>query len=114
MVRRLQWVAPSGRSESVRSTSSMTCSSPTRRGAPGLGSSNSPSVRSRAKRSRHLPTVCLATPRSVAIAVLLSPAAADRTMRARKASAWAVLRRRAHRSSSARSASLRSSAVGTR
>jgi hypothetical protein len=42
----------------------------------------------------------LATPSSAAIAVLLSPAAARSTIRARRASAWAVLRRRDHPCSS--------------
>ena len=114
IVRRLQCVPPSGRSAGVRSSSAAIRSSSVRRGAPGRGSSSSPSARSRAKRSRHLPAVCSATPRSAATAVLLSPAAARRTMRARRASAWAVLRRRARRWSSVRSASLRSSAAGTR
>jgi hypothetical protein len=41
----LQWLPPCGRSESVRSLSSATCSSPIRRGAPERGSSSSPSVR---------------------------------------------------------------------
>ena len=113
-VRRLHCVPPSGRSASVRSGSAATRSSSVRRGAPGRGSSSSPSARSRAKRSRHLPAVCSATPRSAATAVLLSPAAARRTTRARRAGARAALRRRAQRWSSVRSASLRSSAAGTR
>ena len=110
----LQWVAFSGVASSVRTSSSATRSSVTVRGAPLRGSSRSPSSRSLAKRSRHLPTVCLATPSSAAIAVLLSPSAARSTMRARRASAWAVLRRRAHPSSSACSASLKASVAGTR
>src|SRR5688500_17989177 len=44
MVRRLQWLAFSGRVESVRSTSSATCSSPIRRGAPGRLEAPPPTV----------------------------------------------------------------------
>jgi hypothetical protein len=51
---------------------------------------------------------------AAAVAVLLDPLAARSTIRARGASAWAVLRRRAHPSSSVRSASLSTSVVGTR
>jgi hypothetical protein len=79
MERRLPWRAPSGTAARVRSTRAATCSSPIFRGAPGLGSSSRPPLRSRAKRSRHLPTVGFDTPSSVAIAVLLRPVAARST-----------------------------------
>src|SRR3954453_16499886 len=71
--------APSGTAARVRSTRAAACSSPIFRGAPGLGSSSRPPLRSRAKRSRHLPTVGFDTPSSVAIAVLLRPVAARST-----------------------------------
>lgn len=55
--RELQWVASSGRVSSVATiTASMRASSIVR-GAPGRGSSRSPSSLCAAKRWRHLPTV---------------------------------------------------------
>lgn len=105
--RRLQWVAPAGIASRVRVTSAATASSPIRRGAPLLGSSDSPASRAAAKRSRHLPTVRAQTPASPATAWLVRPSAQRRTMRARSASPCGALLRRAKPSSSARSGSLR-------
>ena len=52
-----QWVASGGVVWSVRPTTYATRSSPTVRGRPDRGASDSPSVRSLTKRRRHLPTV---------------------------------------------------------
>src|SRR5438876_4908848 len=71
-----------------------TAASLKRRGVPGRGSSSSPSRRRRTKRCRHLPTVASATCTLRATSVLLWPAALSSTMRARNASACAVLGRR--------------------
>src|SRR5215218_2276438 len=74
-------------------------------GRPGLGSSARPSSRSARKRRRHLRTVSAVTPRSRATATIggtSGPAHAS-TIRARKASAWADVARRVHRSNTARS-----------
>ena len=57
-----QWVASAGRSSSVLRTPSSTFSLLILRSAPGRGSSSRPSRRRRAKRARHLPTVCRVTP----------------------------------------------------
>ena len=97
-----QCVAARGVSSSVRRITSSTCSSETRRGAPGRGSSNSPSSPSATNRRRHLPTVAACTPNSAATAPLLSPSAQRNTIRARNANACAVFGRRAHRSSATR------------
>ena len=112
--RRLQCVAPGGVLSSVAVTTSAILSSPILRGAPGLGSSLSPSRRRLAKRLRHVVTVTRVTPSRAAMAVLLSPAAASSTMAARCASARAVLRRRARISSSPRSSSLNAIATAAR
>jgi len=97
-----QCVAVGGLSSSVRRITSSTCSSEIRRGAPGRGSSSSPSSPSATNRRRHLPTVAACTPSSTATVSLLNPWAQRNTIRARNASAWAVFGRRAHRSSAAR------------
>jgi hypothetical protein len=109
--RRLQWVAPAGIVSRVRVTSAATASSPIRRGAPLLGSSDSPASRSLAKRSRHLPAVWAQAPASAATAWLVRPAAQRRTMRARSASPCGAFRRRDKPSSSARSGALRTIGV---
>ena len=92
--RRLQWVASCGTVSSVRVTTSTILSSPILRGAPGRGSSSRPSSRLSAKRRRQVPTVSRDTPSFSAIAVLLSPSVAKRTMRARRAAPCEDLRRR--------------------
>jgi hypothetical protein len=53
-----QWVAFFGVRSSVATTTASICSSPIVRGAPGRGSSTSPSRRRSLKQRRHLPTVC--------------------------------------------------------
>jgi len=82
-----QWVASAGCCSSVLRSTSSTCSSEMRRGAPGRGSSSSPSSPSATNRRRHLPTVAACTPSSEATAPLLSPAAQRNTIRARDANA---------------------------
>ena len=62
-------------------------------------------LRASAKRTRHLLTVSASTPRRTATTLLCSPSAQAKMMRARSASACAVLRREARDISSARSAS---------
>ena len=104
--RRLQWVAPAGIASRVRVTSAATASSPIRRGAPLLGSSDRPASRAAANRSRHLPTMWAQTRTSPATARLVRPSAQRRTTRARNASPCGAFRRRAKPSSSARSGPL--------
>jgi hypothetical protein len=104
MPRELQCVRPAGRRSSVAVTTSATFSSVTVRGAPGRGSSNSPSRRRSAKRRRHVATVIRATPSRSTIARLLKPSAASSTISARSAPPRATFRRRRRASSSVRSA----------
>ncbi len=115
MPRELQCVRPAGRVSSVAVTTSATFPSLTVRGAPGRGSSASPSIRRSAKRRRHRATVIRATPSRSTIARLLSPSAASSTICARSASPRATFRRRSRASSSPRSASDNSirTALGT-
>ena len=103
--RRLQWVAFAGVVSSVRWITSAILASPIVRGAPGRGSSDSPSSLASAKRVRHLPTVCWPTPSAAAIALLILPSAASNTIRARHAKACAVPCRRTSACSSDRSPS---------
>ena len=70
-----QWVASVGVSSKVFTITGSTSSSPMVRGAPGRGSSWSPSSRRSMKRLRHLPTVGLDTPRRWATSMLLRPSA---------------------------------------
>ena len=83
--RLLQWVAPRGVASRVRTMTSSTCSSVTRRGAPGRGSSYKPSSRSRTNRPRHLQTVVCDTRSRFATSVLSCPSAHARMIRARRA-----------------------------
>src|SRR5262245_29782116 len=94
MARVLQCVASRGVASSVWRTTSSTSASVIRRGAPGRGSSSSPSSRRVTNRARHLPTICLVTPKRVATVVLDTPVAHASTIRARNASACAVFGRR--------------------
>jgi hypothetical protein len=98
-----QWVASVGVSSKVLTTTRSTCSSVIVRGAPGRGSSTNPSSRWATKRARHLVTVGRERPSRSATSVLEVPSAQASTIRQRSASAWALLRRRDHRSSVARS-----------
>ena len=61
IMRLLQCVAARGFSCSVLAITRSTCASLMVRGAPGRGSSSSPSSRRATKRPRHLPTVCVVT-----------------------------------------------------
>ena len=70
-----QWVASRGVDSSVAVNTRSTWASVFFRGTPGRGSSSIPSVVGATNRPRHLPTVCLITCRSRAIAVAVSPAA---------------------------------------
>ncbi len=98
-----QCVASRGVDSSVVVKTRSTSASVILRGTPGRGSSSKPSRRRARNRPRHLPTVCFVTCTSRAIAVAVSPAAHRSTSRARKASACAVVGRRAQRSSVSRS-----------
>jgi len=80
--------------------------SSTTRGLPGRGSSSSPSQRCSTKRLRHRWTVVREIPIRAAMSELDSPSAAANTIRDRNANPAALLRRRAHPSNSARSASV--------
>jgi hypothetical protein len=87
IVRVLQCVAARGRLSSVRTMTLSTFASSIVRGAPGRGSSSSPSTPPSTKRRRHLPTVCAVTRSRPATALLLRPEAHPNTIRARNAKA---------------------------
>jgi hypothetical protein len=106
MARVLQCVASRGFVSSVAVTTSSTCASLTVRGAPGRRSSSSPSNRLARNRLRHFPTVCFVTRTCRATRVFVSSAAHPRIKRARSASAWAVVGRRAQRANVSRSSSV--------
>src|SRR5439155_8498460 len=106
MARVLQCVASRGVFSSVSRTTCSTCSSVIFRGAPGRGSSSSPATRFATNRRRQRPTVWRVTRASTATALLSRPLTHASTMRARCASACAVVGRRAQRSSVARSSSV--------
>src|SRR5271169_379753 len=91
-----QWVALEGLDSSVSASTRSMFSSPSLREVPGRGSSSRPSMPFSRNRRRHLPTVCSVAGRCCAMAVLLIPSAAHKTIRARMARAWAVFRRRLH------------------
>ena len=83
-----QCVSPfAGDSSSVLTITDSTCSSVIFRGAPGRGSSVSPSSRWATNRERHLATVSRATPSSAAISVFDPPRAHARMIRERCANA---------------------------
>src|SRR5438552_438050 len=106
MARVLQCVASRGLVSRVNVTTSSTRASLIVRGAPGRGSSSRPSSRLARNRLRHFPTVCFVNRRCRATRVFVSSAAHARITRARCASAWAVVGRRAQRSSVSRSSSV--------
>src|SRR5579863_1156288 len=93
--RLLQCVLFFGIDSKVAVITSSTSSSVMVRGAPGRGSSNSPSSRFTRKRSRHLQTVAPVIRNFLATAPLLKPSSQPSTMRARIAKAWADFGRRA-------------------
>jgi hypothetical protein len=103
-----QCVASTGVSSRVFTITSSTASSVTERGAPGRGSSWSPSRRPARNRDLHFAAVDCLIPSSLATTVLFLPVADNRTMRQRRASAWALFGRRAHRSRVERSSSVNS------
>ena len=105
----LQCVQPCGVVSSVRVTISSTFASPILRGAPGRGSSSSPSSLLLRKRALHLHPVASHRPSSRATSWLSFPSAHARTMRARSASCCEVLPRRVYPSSSSRSSSVSTS-----
>ena len=78
-VRVLQWVAPRGVVSNVRVTTASTCVSLIVRGAPGRGSSSSPSPPLSINRCRQRPTVGFDIRSFFATVVLSSPAAHART-----------------------------------
>jgi hypothetical protein len=82
-----QWVASVGVSSSVLVITASTCSSVIVRGAPGRGSSTSPSRRRVANRPRHLPTVAACTPNRLPASTFDKPSAQANTIRQRTASA---------------------------
>ena len=94
MDRVLQWVASLGVVSNVNAITRSTSASSIIRGRPLRGWSNRPSSPCSKNRERHFPTVSTHTRKSVATLVLLWPSAEDRTILARRASAWAVLGRR--------------------
>src|SRR5918995_1448334 len=102
-----QWVASFGVSSRVATTTASTCSSLILLGAPGRGSSTSPSSRRVTNRDRHLPTVGSDTPSSAATCLLVAPVAHASTIRQRNANAWELLARRDQRTSVSRSLSVR-------
>ena len=90
MPRVLQWVAALGFSSRVLVTTSSPLAMVIVRGAPGRGSSASPSRRSSRKRFSHLPTVAMLTRSRAATSWLTRPSAQFRTIRARVASRWGL------------------------
>src|SRR2546430_7247389 len=106
MARVLQCVASRGLVSSVSVTTSSTCASLTVRGAPGRGSSSSPSSRLARNRLRHFPTVCFVSRSFRATRVFVSSAAHPRMTRARCARACAVVGRRVQRCNISRSGSV--------
>ncbi len=83
----LQWVASRGVLSKVRVSARSTSASVIRRGAPGRGSSSSPSRRLATNRARQRPTVCRVTRSLTATTPLDCPPAQASTMRARWANA---------------------------
>jgi hypothetical protein len=82
-----QWVALVGVSSSVLVITRSTWVSVIVRGAPGRGSSTSPSRRWGANRPRHLPTVAACTPSRLPASTFDKPSAQANTIRQRSARA---------------------------
>ena len=110
----LQWVASRGVDSRVRAMIRSTSASAIVRGAPGRGSSSSPSGPCSPYRRRHLPTVWVLTARSAAMASFEPPSAAARTIRARRASACPVFGRLVQRVNVSRSCVVSVSSVSGR
>jgi hypothetical protein len=96
---------------SVATMTSSTWSSRIDGGRPVRGSSARPSRRLATNRARQRSTVDSSTPRSAAACLFVPPSAQRSTIFARSARYWAVLARRAHRTSCARSASVKTSSA---
>ncbi len=105
------WVAPGGVVSSVRRIVSAMVSWPILRGAPGRGSSSSPSRRCAAHRRRHFETVLASAPTAAPVALFSGPSAAANTIRARRAIACPVRCARARDSSPRRSVAVNSIAT---
>jgi predicted DNA-binding transcriptional regulator AlpA len=109
-----QWVASAGLDSSVSVSTRSTSSSLNLREVPGRCSSSRPSIPLSKKRCLHFPAVCSVVDTCAAMAVLLSPSAANKTIRARRARAWAVVRRRLQESNCFRSLSATDSGANGR
>ncbi len=103
----LQCVASLGLLSRVRVTTRSTAASLILRGAPGRGSSSSPSALFSKNRPRHFPTVPRLICRRCATSMSKPPSAHARTMRARSAKACAVVRRATQLSSVRRSSGVK-------
>jgi hypothetical protein len=103
MARVLPCVAWRGVDSQGRVRTRSTWASVMRRGAPGRGSSRSPSVRCCAQRRHPRPTVGRVTPSCSAPAPWVGSVAQAKLIRARWARACAIVGRRVHRSKVARS-----------
>ena len=101
-----QCVASVGVRSKVDTTTCSICASVIFRGAPGRGSSESPSNRDSTNRRRHVPTVCGHTPNSAATCLFAFPSAQPSTIRLRKARACDDFARRDQRSNVSRSSSV--------
>ena len=101
-----QCVTSVGLSSKVRTTTSSTSASLILRGAPGRGSSMSPSTPRSMNRLRHFTTVAWFTPTRSATALLINPSAANNTIRDRCATECGDFGRLDHRSSTSRCSSL--------
>jgi hypothetical protein len=97
-----QWVAFFGFSSSVFTMTRSTSASVIFRGTPGRGSSDRPSRPRSMKRRRQVRTVSGVIPSRRDTSMMECPSAHSSTIRDRWASAWAVVRRRTHPSSTAR------------
>src|SRR5215217_8829097 len=101
-----QCVASVGVRSKVDTTTCSICASVIFRGAPGRGSSESPSNRDSTNRRRHVPTVCGHTPNSAATCLFAFPSAQPSTIRLRNARACDDFARRDQRSNVSRSSSV--------
>lgn len=113
IARVLQCVASRGFDSSVFAMTRSTSASEIVRGAPGRGSSSSPSRRFSRKRARQRLTMPRVTRSATPTSVLFLPSAHARTMRARSARPWLVFGRLVHRSSASRSSGVRMSGLST-
>src|SRR3979411_1509609 len=101
-----QCVSPlAGFSSRVLTITASTCSSVMVRAAPGRGSSDKPSSRSRTNLPRHLVTVCGQIPNRAATSLFVEPSAHATPIRAGTATACEVFARRVHRDRVSRSTS---------